>query len=185
MDGEDRLLWHFPLRRLEAEEVRDSMLWLSGNLNLQMAGPGFGPSTFSSTTRYFYNLVDRSEPEFNRRTVYRMNVQSGRDPLLDSLRLPRSVHQNPKPGGDHHAHSIARPDEQQLRAKARLGFRGAGWSVRPAKLCKRKWQLAWKLAYARTPSKSELERANAFATENGMASLCWVLLNSSELLYVK
>ncbi|HEY7326671.1 MAG TPA: PSD1 and planctomycete cytochrome C domain-containing protein [Gemmataceae bacterium] len=39
IDPEDRLLWHFPPRRMEAEEVRDGLLFVSGELDLTMGGP--------------------------------------------------------------------------------------------------------------------------------------------------
>ena len=39
IDPENRLLWHFPARRMEAEEVRDSLLFLAGELDSTMGGP--------------------------------------------------------------------------------------------------------------------------------------------------
>lgn len=39
-DPTNDLLWRFDMRRLTAEEVRDSILALSGALNLKMYGPG-------------------------------------------------------------------------------------------------------------------------------------------------
>jgi mono/diheme cytochrome c family protein len=43
-DPENDLFTHFELRRLEAEEIRDSILAVSGNLNPQMAGPSIFPT---------------------------------------------------------------------------------------------------------------------------------------------
>src|SRR5262249_21296790 len=37
-DPDNRLLWQFPRRRLSAEEVRDTMLSVSGRLNLKAGG---------------------------------------------------------------------------------------------------------------------------------------------------
>jgi hypothetical protein len=43
-DPTDTFLWRFPVRRLEAEIIRDSVLDASGDLNLQAGGPSFFPS---------------------------------------------------------------------------------------------------------------------------------------------
>jgi len=42
-DPENDLYWRFDMRRLSAEEVRDSMLAVTGQLNLKMFGPGIFP----------------------------------------------------------------------------------------------------------------------------------------------
>jgi hypothetical protein len=42
-DVENSLLWRFPYRRLEAEAVRDAVLFTSGRLNARMGGPGVYP----------------------------------------------------------------------------------------------------------------------------------------------
>ena len=38
-DPENTLLWKFNRRRLEAEEIRDAMLAVSGQLNPKIGGP--------------------------------------------------------------------------------------------------------------------------------------------------
>jgi Protein of unknown function (DUF1553)/Protein of unknown function (DUF1549) len=38
-DPDNRLLWHFPVRRMEAEEVRDGVLHLAGELDPAIGGP--------------------------------------------------------------------------------------------------------------------------------------------------
>jgi Protein of unknown function (DUF1549)/Protein of unknown function (DUF1553)/Planctomycete cytochrome C len=43
-DPENNLFWRFDMRRLEAEEVRDSLLAVNGSLNLQMGGPSIYPA---------------------------------------------------------------------------------------------------------------------------------------------
>ena len=42
-DPDNGLFWHFNMRRLTAEEVRDSILAVSGRLNLAMGGPSIFP----------------------------------------------------------------------------------------------------------------------------------------------
>jgi len=41
IDGGNQLLWRMNRRRLEAEEIRDSILAVSGRLDGKMGGPGF------------------------------------------------------------------------------------------------------------------------------------------------
>jgi Protein of unknown function (DUF1553)/Protein of unknown function (DUF1549)/Planctomycete cytochrome C len=42
-DPGNRWFWRFPMRRLSAEEIRDSILAVSGNLNLKAGGPSICP----------------------------------------------------------------------------------------------------------------------------------------------
>src|SRR5262249_11509915 len=42
-DPANRLLWHFPRMRLEAEQVRDSLLQMSGLLSRKIGGPSVFP----------------------------------------------------------------------------------------------------------------------------------------------
>ena len=42
-DPGNQLFSHFPMRRLTAEEVRDSVLAVTGELNLKMGGPSVRP----------------------------------------------------------------------------------------------------------------------------------------------
>ncbi|MFO0998937.1 MAG: DUF1549 domain-containing protein [Planctomycetaceae bacterium] len=41
IDRDNTLLWRFTSRRMESESIRDCLLAVSGELNLQMGGPGF------------------------------------------------------------------------------------------------------------------------------------------------
>ena len=59
-DPENHLLWRMNRRRLEVEALRDTLLQLSGKLNLAMGGrPEAGAATPDSTRRTIYGLVDR------------------------------------------------------------------------------------------------------------------------------
>src|SRR5690606_23721715 len=43
IDPDEVLFWRFPTRRLEAEAIRDAILWCAGTLNPKMGGPGVFP----------------------------------------------------------------------------------------------------------------------------------------------
>ena len=59
LDPDNRLLWHRPARRLEAEAIRDSLLAVAGRLDPKMFGPS--ETTAESTRRSVYLRVKRSE----------------------------------------------------------------------------------------------------------------------------
>src|SRR5205823_6003074 len=59
VDADNRLLWRFAPRRLEAETVRDAMLAVSGAFNPRLGGPSFQPFTVTVFNSNFYHLFDR------------------------------------------------------------------------------------------------------------------------------
>jgi hypothetical protein len=184
LDADDRLLWHFPLRRLEGESVRDAMLSLSGELNPAMGGPGFRPFKVVVSGSHFYNLTDATGRDFNRRTVYRMGIQSGKDPLLDSLDCPDPSTKTP-------ARSVTTTPIQSLGLmnNAFVQRQTQFWAERLRKDAgpnpAAQIQLGYRLVFAREPRRDELKDALELSRRHGLASVCWVLLNSSEFVYVR
>ncbi len=68
IDPKNRLLHHFPLRRLEAEAIRDAMLAVSGRLDPQLFGPPIDPARANedSQKRLFSGPLDGN----GRRSIY-------------------------------------------------------------------------------------------------------------------
>lgn len=79
-DPQNRLLWHFPVRRLDAEAVRDAMLAVSGELNLQMGGPCVSTQHAADGSV----IVDAKNEGSLRRSVY---IQQRRTQVLTFLEL--------------------------------------------------------------------------------------------------
>ncbi|WP_197444351.1 DUF1553 domain-containing protein [Maioricimonas rarisocia] len=71
-DPGNRLLWRFPIRRLTAEQIRDAMLAVSGELKESVGGPS----------------VDASAP---RRSIYMKVRRNSPDPLLKAFDFPDRV----------------------------------------------------------------------------------------------
>lgn len=69
VDPENRLLWRMPNRRLDAEQVRDALLAVTGKLDLESGGAA----------------VAFNEP---RRSIYCRVTRNTRDPLLDVFDSP-------------------------------------------------------------------------------------------------
>jgi hypothetical protein len=184
IDADDRLLWRYPARRLEAEAVRDAMLAVSGQLNPRMGGPSYRPFTIKVFNSTFYDLLDEATPDMQRRTVYRMSVNSAKNPLLDSLDCPDPSVKAPR-------RAVTTTPLQAL------GLMNNSFVLRQAKhfadrVAKEagddaaaRVALAYRLAFGRQPTAAERERAIGHVREHGIESLCWVLLNASEFLYVR
>ncbi len=65
-DPQNRWLWRMNVHRLDAEQIRDAMLAVSGELNLAEGGPS----------------VDANSP---RRSIYCKVIRNSRDPLMDAF----------------------------------------------------------------------------------------------------
>ncbi|MEC9004109.1 MAG: DUF1553 domain-containing protein [Planctomycetota bacterium] len=91
-DPHGHYLSRFPLRRHEAEVIRDRILWASGALNLQMHGPGIMPRIHpgvleTSSTRKWPVIEEESFAHW-RRSVYIFIRRSVMFPLLESFDAP-------------------------------------------------------------------------------------------------
>jgi len=99
VDPDNRLLSYFPPRRLTAEEIRDSLLALSGELNPQVGGPSVYPEINWEVAFQPRLLMGKLAPPYqpsprraerNRRTLYAVRIRGLRDPLLETFNQPGS-----------------------------------------------------------------------------------------------
>ena len=83
--------WRYDMRRLTAEEIRDSLISLTGNLNLKMGGKSFYskiPDAILATSSTKGGKWGRSsDEERNRRSVYILVRRSLLDPMLTGFDL--------------------------------------------------------------------------------------------------
>jgi hypothetical protein len=184
VDAENKLLWRFSPRRLEGEAVRDALLLVSGQLNDERGGPGFRPFTVKVFNSHFYLLTDPATPEYNRRTVYRINVHSARSPLLEAFDCADPSTKTPR--------RTATTTPLQALALMNNSFvlrqaRCLAERVRKEAGADSGEQIirAYRLALGRKPAKEELSRMMDLAREHGIEDVCWVLFNASEFVYVR
>lgn len=183
VDADNRLLWRFSPRRLEAEVIRDAMLAVAGNLNKSMGGPGFRPFTVSSYGSKFYTLIDRDTPEFNRRSIYRMTVHSARNPLLEALDCPDPSSKTPKRNvSTTPTQALEMMNDAFVLRQARVLAERVRKSVGEDN--RNQASLAVSLTLGRSASGPELTRAATFLKSNTLEMYCWALLNSGEFAYV-
>ena len=93
LDPENRLLWHKPPLRLEAEVLRDAMLAASDTLNLQAYGPAFKPpidaeAMVARNTKSPYPADVRDDHRAHRRSVYMFHKRVVPYPLLQAFDRP-------------------------------------------------------------------------------------------------
>jgi hypothetical protein len=183
-DADNRLLWRFSPRRLEGEAVRDAMLFVSRELNGAMGGPSFRPFEVTTHGSDFYHLKDKLGEEYNRRTIYRINVNSGKSPLMDALDCPdpsvktplRRVTTTPLQALALMNNSFV---QRQAKLFAQRTLRESGSNV------PRAVDAAYRSALGRAPSGQERAEAVNHVGRYGMENLCWVLFNSTEFVYVE
>jgi len=105
-DPENKLLWKANRRRLAAEEIRDTMLAVSGRLNPKAGGPSvmvkIDPELIKDLKRPQYWVTTRDRSEHDRRTIYLIykrnlilpfnQVFDSPDTLLSCARRDQSTH---------------------------------------------------------------------------------------------
>jgi hypothetical protein len=183
VDADNRLLWRRSPQRLEAEAVRDAILSVTGKLDPAIGGPGYYDFTTFVHNTQFYEPVDPVGESFNRRSLYRTWVRSGRNRFLDAFDCPdpsatapkRAVTTTPLQALSLMNHAFV------LRMSDRLADRvtrevGEDFELQAAR--------AFELVYARPASQEERRVAAAFTSQHGLAALGRVLFNSNEFLYV-
>lgn len=178
VDGASRLLWRFPPRRLSAEEIRDSLLFVSGRLQLEpMGGPGFRLYKFTQNNVCTYFPLDQHGPETYRRAVYHQNARASVVDVLNDFDLPDIAFAAPKRANTTTPlqaltllnHSFT------LDMAAALAKRVEGPEVVDA---------AYQIVFQREPTASESDAAHALINQHGLRAFCRALLNANELLHV-
>jgi mono/diheme cytochrome c family protein len=185
IDTDNTLLWRQNRRKLEAEAVRDSVLAVSGKLDLTMGGPGWQDFVVEHpehSPHYEYGLADPEDPKTWRRSIYRFIVRSQTQPWMTSLDC---------------ADPSMRVDRrnESLSALQALALLNNGFMVTQARHFAERVQSegsdlpaqvdrACRLALGHAPSANDRQRMIAFAQANGLPNLCRVLLNLNEFLFI-
>ena len=184
IDAGNRLYWRMPLKRMDAETIRDSVLFHAGNLDLQSTGgPGFALQKKGDAGSYIYKALDNDGPAVWRRAVYRFSVRGGERIMMDSFDCPdpavatpqRSVSNTPV-----QALTLLNNDFilGQAGAVARRVEREAG-SAPAAKIHR-----LYELLYGRAPNAREQTLGTEFIAKSNLALYARALLNTNEFLYV-
>jgi hypothetical protein len=92
VDPGNRLWWRFERRRLEGEVIRDSMLYVSGLLNMKPGGPGIfpplPPGVSMPGSKYLNWSTEKDPEESHRRSVYIFVKRNLPYPMFESFDFP-------------------------------------------------------------------------------------------------
>ncbi len=179
-DADVRLLWRFPSRRLEGEAIRDSMLAVSGELNLKMYGRGYNLFDKRGGLTGF-EPVETFKIDGLRRMIYAHKVRREREAVFGAFDCPD--------GGQ----SAARRRESTTPIQALNLFNSKFTLDRADAMADRVQKevgedvqdqivRCYELAFARTPEAIELADAEEVVLEYGLPVLCRVLFNCNEFL---
>jgi len=163
-DPDDRLLAGFPRRRLQAEELRDALLSVSGVLNSKSYGPPVVPPAEAWALAPLRNKnweVTKDESEWRRRSLYFVVRRSIKLPFFDAFNLPDNVS------------SCAGRDSTVVASQALTLLNSEDTLAHARALAGRLWRqsqgdasqaaaLAWQLVFARQVKPAESQRALAF-----------------------
>ncbi len=195
-DPENRLLHHFPLRRLAAEEIRDALLAVSDGLDHARGG-----KTIPLKNReYVFNHTSKDATTYDspRRAVYLPIIRNHLYDLFQQLDFPDPA----VPTGDRHATVVA--PQALLMMNSELVNQAADRLAQtllsePSATNERRLERAYLVAYGRPPTAVECRRAEAFlaaftaglsaptpatAQREAWATYCQGLLAANEFIYL-
>lgn len=183
VDGASRFLWRFPPRRLEAEAIRDTFLYISGVMDESMGGPGFKLYKYMQDNVATYEPLDSFGPETYRRSVYHHNARSSSVDLLTDFDCPDSAIGTPRRVSTTTPlqaltlmnHSFSADMASALASRVRREV-GAQPDAQVARI--------YELAYSRDPRPGELRESLEFISHQGLEAYARVILNSNELIYL-
>jgi hypothetical protein len=181
-DADVRLLWRYPSRRLEAESLRDSILAVSGRLNLEPGGPGFDLFESRGGLNGF-PPVESFSGDGLRRMIYAHKIRMEPDAVFGAFDCPdagQSVSRRRQSTTPIQALNLfnSRFTIDESRAFAERLEAESGPDV------SREIRFAYRLAFGREPESEELADAESVVRDHGLTTLCRAILNSSEFLFI-
>jgi mono/diheme cytochrome c family protein len=185
IDADNRFLWRMNRQRLDAEELRDSVLAISGTLDLRMGGPGFDLFRFKDDHSPIYDHTDPDaidNPRVRRRTIYRFIVRSVPNPFLECLDTADPNANVPVRNTTITALQALAMLNDLFVVKQSRAFAGrleAMGGVRAGQV-----ENAYLLALGRPPRADERAALAAYAEKHGLANACRLLFNTNEFVFV-
>jgi hypothetical protein len=186
IDPDNSLHWRFNRRRLTAEEIRDSMLAVSGRLNLKAGGPSVIVPVEKELVDLLYKpaqwAVNPDPKEHDRRSIYLMYKRNLQLPFLAVFDAPDMQTSCARRESSTHAPQAlellngAFANDMARALAARLDREAAGAEAQVT--------LAYELVAGRPPSAQEKALAVEFLNTQPLSEFALAMLNLNAFLYV-
>jgi hypothetical protein len=185
-DPDNRWLSHMNRSRLDAEQVHDAILLMSGRLDLRMGGPSDQQFDLQPgihvTPKVDYAKFDVDSDAARRRSVYRFLFRTLPDPMMDALDCPAGDQLTP-------VRNTSMTVQQALALwnsafTVRYSEHFAARLGRDEKHFERCVIEACEWVWGRPPEKDEVQELVAYAQKHGLENFCRLLFNSNEFMFV-
>jgi hypothetical protein len=186
-DPENKLLWRFNRHRLEAEQLRDAVLAVSGKLNPAMGGPSImvpvQPELVAALYKPAQWVVARDPKEHDRRSIYLISKRNLRLPILETFDQADALLSCARRESTTHAPQaleLLNGDfiNQQAEALAERLKAEAGSDP------KRQVDFAYRLATGKGPNPKEMAIAISFLKDQPLKRFALAMFNVNAFLYV-
>jgi hypothetical protein len=196
-DPMNDLFWRFDMRRLTAEEIRDTILSVSRKLNSRMHGPGvyveIPPEVLAGQSNPGYGWGKSSPEEQNRRSIYIHVKRSLLTPILESFDVPETDRPAPvRFSTTQPTQALAMLNSDFLNRQAAI--LATRLAADAGKDVAAQVRLALRLATQRPPEEAEVRRGvsliEALQTKDGASAdaalrcFCLMVLNLNEFIYL-
>ncbi len=186
-DPDNKLLWRYSRRRLEAEEIRDAMLLASGRLHRAMGGPSIIVPVEQELINLLYKpsqwAVAADQREHDRRSVYLIAKRNLRLPFMEVFDSPDLQISCPRRESSTHAPQALEllngPFSNQM-AEALAGRLRKEAGSHPVELADR----AYRLVAGRGPHPKERQLGVEFLQNQSLKEFALAMLNLNAFLYV-
>ena len=171
-DPQNRLLAYFEPRRLVAEELRDSALLLSGELNAEFGGvpamPEINLDVALQPRMIQFSIAPAYQPsptphERNRRSIYAYRVRGQADPLMEVFNQP-----SPNDSCERRDSSSVSPQALTMMNSSYLTNRSIAFALRLEREVEgphEQIERAYQLAFSRSPKPEMTSRLAAYVAE--------------------
>ncbi|MDB5298440.1 MAG: hypothetical protein JWO87_103 [Phycisphaerales bacterium] len=194
IDGQNDLLWRQSLRRLTAEQIRDSLLVVSGLLQQRAGGPPAWPELPAEVLQANPAFLDDNSEktkgwypsppaERNVRSLYLVQKRTVRVPFMETFDMPENSNSCPRRNQSTVAPQALSLMNGPLTVEAARAFAGRverSTGTDPAAQVRE----AFSLAFQREPDSEEQRACLELLKARSLTELCRALLNVNEFLYV-